>query len=307
MSSITKEEAKGRYNPETAQFDPVPQKLASGGVPPVTKLVGEAPSEATIPPLAPGAFHTVPSNIVPVQPPAPAAPAQPKPQLLSGGKVQAIVPTSIEEAMRLAKAVAFAGWAPKSYLKDPKNADAGYDEYKIMLGILHGMELGLTPLAALSSIAVINGAPSVWGDGALAIVLASGHVGNLTESPILNSEGVAIGYSCSAERKGVLSVFTHSFTMADAQAAGLSTKSGPWQNYPIRMCQMRARAWTLRAAFADVLRGLSIAEEVQDIPAEPAAPERAVLRPGATAKSALDDFDGKPATQKETNGHNSNS
>lgn len=41
-------------------------------------------------------------------------------------------------------------------------------------------------------------------------------------------------------------------------------KSGPWQQYPKRMLQMRARGFALRDKFADVLGGLISAEEARD-------------------------------------------
>lgn len=48
----------------------------------------------------------------------------------------------------------------------------------------------------------------------------------------------------------------------------------PWYRYPKRMLQMRARSWALRDSCADILRGLSIREEVEDMPqaADEAAP-----------------------------------
>ncbi len=55
-----------------------------------------------------------------------------------------------------------------------------------------------------------------------------------------------------------------SFSMDDAKRAGLAGKKGPWQDYPRRMRQMRARSFALRDAFADALRGLSVREEVMD-------------------------------------------
>jgi len=58
------------------------------------------------------------------------------------------------------------------------------------------------------------------------------------------------------------------FSMADAARAGLKGKSGPWQQYPQRMLQMRARGFALRDAFPDVLRGLISAEVAMDIPFE---------------------------------------
>jgi hypothetical protein len=52
--------------------------------------------------------------------------------------------------------------------------------------------------------------------------------------------------------------------MAMAEQARLTRKEGPWRSYPQRMLKMRARSWTLRDGFADVLRGLHIREEVDD-------------------------------------------
>jgi hypothetical protein len=220
--------------------------------------------------------------------------------LTAGNAVAAIVPGSIEEVFRLAKAIAAAGWAPKSYLIDTRNAGAGYDESKITVGIIHGLELGLTPIAALQSIAVINGSPSVWGDGALAIVQASGLLEDMREEPIDEGKGV-VGYRCTMRRRGVKTEFAQTFTLADADRAGLLGKAGPWQQYRNRMLQMRARAWVLRAGFADVLRGLSIAEEQMDIidvtPSE-AAPVAAIEPPRKrkSAKAALDAFASRPTT-----------
>src|SRR3546814_17968193 len=54
--------------------------------------------------------------------------------------------------------------------------------------------------------------------------------------------------------------------MDDAKKAGRAGKQGPWSQYPQRMLQMRARAWAMRDGFADVLKGIGIAEEVRDFP-----------------------------------------
>jgi hypothetical protein len=84
--------------------------------------------------------------------------------------------------------------------------------------------------------------------------------------------------------------------MAMAEQARLTQKEGPWQSYPQRMLKMRARSWTIRDGFADVLRGLHIREEVddfietrglspalvkrvQDMPSAVPRPRRTVLEP----------------------------
>ena len=184
--------------------------------------------------------------------------AAPKPALTTGRGLGAIIPQDVDQAYRLANIIATADMAPKSY---------GRDANKIMVAIMHGMEVGLTPLAALQSIAVINGSPAIWGDGALALVQGSGLLADIAES--IEGEGDARFAECSARRVGRDTPIVRTFSVADAKKAGLWGKSGPWQTYPERMMQMRARSWTLRDGFADVLRGLGVVEERQDMPVRP--------------------------------------
>jgi hypothetical protein len=215
-----------------------------------------------------------------------------RPTLQSGGMVRAIVPSSIDEVVRLSKYIAKAGWCPKGYLVDPKNASSGFDEAKITLGIMHGLEVGLTPIAALQSIAVINGTPALFGDGMLALVQKSGLLEDYAETA-MEAGGKFVGYKVFAKRKHMTTPFEASFTLDDAAKAKLTGKLGPWSEYPKRMCMWRARAWALRAGFADVLRGLHSAEEVLDmvpVSAQPPAPSK----PPRSAVGALDAFAGAP-------------
>ncbi len=172
-----------------------------------------------------------------------------KAQVNSGNKLAAFVPTSIDEAWRLAGAIASSGMTPKAY---------GNDQNKVMVGIIAGAEVGLTPFAALQSIAVINGNPSLWGDGALALVQASGLLEDMEET----DDGHTA--TCRLNRAGRATPIVRSFSMDDAKKAGLAGKAGPWTQYTARMRQMRARAFAMRDGFSDVLKGLHIAEEVRD-------------------------------------------
>ncbi len=72
---------------------------------------------------------------------------------------------------------------------------------------------------------------------------------------------------CVAKRKGRKPVIAK-FSVEDAKRAGLWGKQGPWQAYPKRMMQMRARGFALRDAFPDALKGLITVEEAQDFPPE---------------------------------------
>jgi hypothetical protein len=93
----------------------------------------------------------------------PAVP-EPRPDLVAGARPTAIVPKSLDEAYRLAKAIVMSGTAPKG-VSTPEAC---------MIAIMHGLEIGLAPLTALQRISVINGRPTLWGDGAMSLVRGSG-------------------------------------------------------------------------------------------------------------------------------------
>lgn len=182
------------------------------------------------------------------------------PSLVAGGKAAAIIPQTFDDCYRMGKLLAASGLVPNEFKEKPEACT---------VAIMQGMEVGLSPIAALQSIAVINGRPSIWGDGALAIVRASG----LLESFEERHEGeTAI---CTAKRRGENGVIVRRFSHSDAEKAGLARKPGPWTQYPARMRQMRARAWCLRDGFADVLKGLQVAEEQNDIPMRDVTPSAA--------------------------------
>lgn len=176
-----------------------------------------------------------------------------KPPLVAGGGaggITPIVPRTLEEAYRLAQAIAAADMAPKAYARDAN---------RIMVGILHGLEVGLTPMAALQSIAVINGMPTIFGDGMLGIVRASGLLESFHES--IEGKDRARVAVCRVKRRGEPEPIERRFSWAQAELAGLDKKPGPWSQYPDRMFSMRARSWALRDGFADVLRGLSTPDD----------------------------------------------
>lgn len=165
-----------------------------------------------------------------------------------------LTPTSIDEALRLADMLAKASLVPKDYQGNPANC---------LIAMQWGMEIGLQPLQAMQNIAVINGRPSIWGDAMIALVRGSGLLESIQET----IDGETMVAECTVTRKGEQPV-SREFSLEDAKRAGLAGKQGPWQQYPKRMLQMRARAWALRDVFPDVLRGVAMAEEAMDKPAE---------------------------------------
>ena len=172
--------------------------------------------------------------------------------VLASARQIGLTPQSIDEAIRMAEIMSKANIVPKDYQGNPAN---------ILVAIQWGAEIGLPPLQAMQNIAVINGRPSVWGDAVIALVRGSGLLESIQED-ISDSSA-----TCTVKRRGE-GATARTFTMDDAKKAGLAGKQGPWSQYPKRMLQMRARAWALRDVFPDILRGVFVAEEAQDMPEE---------------------------------------
>lgn len=161
-------------------------------------------------------------------------------------------PQTFEQAMKFSQMLADSELVPKDFRGKPGNC---------LIAMQWGSELGLKPLQALSNIAVVNGRAALWGDAVIALVRSSPLCEYVQES----DDGHTA--TCRAKRRGEPEQVV-TFSMDDAKQAGLAGKQGPWMQYPKRMRQMRARAFALRDVFPDVLRGMPVAEEVQDMPTE---------------------------------------
>lgn len=179
------------------------------------------------------------------------------------GEGMALAPKNFEQALQFARMLAETDFVPKEFINKPG---------AVLAAIQYGAELGLTPMAALQSIAIVNGRPSLWGDGALAILKSNRACEWVHELP--PDEAIRCGYGeCTIKRKGDPEVVTRRFTKEMAEQAGLwggksqdpaKKKYEPWYLYPGRMLQMRARSWAMRDAIPEAFRGIQIREEVLD-------------------------------------------
>jgi len=165
-------------------------------------------------------------------------------------------PTSLAEAMEFSKLIANSNFVPMEYRGKPGD---------ILVCLQMGAEIGLSPLSALQSISVINGKPSVWGDGAIALVQASGLL--LDHEEDVEGEGDERFGWCRMVRKGRATPYLKRFSIADAKRAGLWGRN-VWKGYPDVMLVARARSACMRAAFPDVLKGVITREEAADYPPE---------------------------------------
>ena len=167
---------------------------------------------------------------------------------------------SLTEAMEVAEFFAKSDLVPKDYKNKPGN---------IVVAWQKGFEVGLMPQQSLETIAVINGRACIWGDGLIALV---------KRSPIeewtnewMEGEGESMVAFCETKRKDQTKTVKRSFSVEDAKKANLWGKN-TWATYPKRMLQMRARGFSLRDAYPEVLNGLQLAEEMLD--AQYVAPSR---------------------------------
>ncbi len=153
---------------------------------------------------------------------------------------------------RFATAVTAAKMAPKSL--DTKE--------KVFIALQMGAEVGLTPMQSLKNIAVIHNSPSMWGDALVALVRRSPACEWIDEK--WDGNGETRKAIVTGKRTGDVKECRREFGYQDAKRAGLLSNA-TYKNYPDRMFQNRARAWMLRDLFADLLMGLDVAEEMQDL------------------------------------------
>lgn len=171
-------------------------------------------------------------------------------------------PRTFEDYWNICSQMASSDLVPLDYKGKPAN---------IMIAMEYGASIGIPNIQAPQVIAVINGRPSLWGDGFLGVIQTcpayEWHQEDFDEK---KQE-----WTCKIKRKGNPKPFVGTFGKKDAETIMVNTKNGkiplikkpgPWSDgYWKRMCQMRARGFAGRDGFSDWLRGIVPAEEAQDM------------------------------------------
>lgn len=124
----------------------------------------------------------------------------------------------------------------------------------IAIAVAMGNEIGLHWTHALQSIAVINGRPSIWGDGALAVVMVHGAFEWIDENECDDTKGVT-----TIKRRG-MPPRRYEFTLEMARTAGLLGKD-TYKGHIGRMLQRRSRARCMVDTFPDALKGIAMADD----------------------------------------------
>lgn len=180
--------------------------------------------------------------------PAPATAMVPRMDVLAPAPAEwerQLEPRSMKEATTLAK-----------FMFDSGLFSAYGTPQAVMSTILAGRELGLTAMASLRAIHVVEGRPTLSADLIRALVMRSGK---------------ARFFRCT-ERTSTRATFETqrdddpplalTFTIEDAQMAGLVKDKSGWVKSPADMLVARASAKLARLVYPDVVHGLYLADEI---------------------------------------------
>lgn len=167
---------------------------------------------------------------------------------------QTLAFNGFDSILKFATTVSKTNLVPKTYKDKPEDA---------AVAIVYGMEIGLPPLASLQNIAVVNGMPTVWGDAQLSIVQSSGAYEWHKTSYSGSLEDETLNAKFEVKRKDMSQSVVKEFSIKDAKAANLWGKGGTWKTHPKQMLGYKARAFALREAFADILKGIHSKEEME--------------------------------------------
>lgn len=218
-------------------------------------------------------------------------------------------------------------WRFSGILKASNLCPKDMGQEALFIAIQMGLEIGLSPMQAIQSTAVINGRPSIYGDAALGLIRATGLIQEYDEcecdseidvlfrklclstdeqeqrelqvaiaqgQATMDANAPDYGVTVFSWRKGHKPHFGR-FTVEDATIAGLWGKAGPWKQYPSRMLKWRARGFILRDDYGDVLKGLRTVEEERDMDPIDVTPQKLEALPAGR----LD----LKATKPTKNGH----
>lgn len=167
------------------------------------------------------------------------------------------------EAFKIAQSLVKTSFVPAAMRNKPEEATAA---------ILTGAEVGLSPMAALRSIDIIQGTPAMRAVTMRGLVQAQGHEIWIDGDPT-PSRAVVCG-----RRKDSEKVHKSVWTIERAKQLGLASKDN-WQKQPQAMLVARATSEVCRLTASDVLLGLPYSiEEIADLddsPSEVAKPKTA--------------------------------
>ena len=180
-------------------------------------------------------------------------------------------PQNLNEAMTLATTIAPSALLP-AHLRG-KPAD-------LLITVMTGRELGLSPMQAIRGMYVVNGKAAISADMMVALCARQRSICRY----FMVRESTAERATYETHREGHPEPTRITFTMGEASKAGLLSNA-TWAKYPAAMLRARAASALARAVYPDLLAGVYEDGEAQEIAArEPAVrppPVRGVIKDDA--------------------------
>lgn len=191
----------------------------------------------------------------------------PKQERLLAKKGFSFLPTTWTELYSYAKEISQTDFVPKTMTGKPGAVLAAWQT---------GQEVGLPPMAALSSITIINGRPSIHSDGYWALITSHPLCEWFKETP--PDDALKQGYGeCTIKRLGNPHPVVRRFSMDEAKTAGLIGKDN-WKNYPGDMLQNRARHRAGSDAIPEATQGILPADIARDLEPRDVTPQTEPLK-----------------------------
>ncbi len=119
------------------------------------------------------------------------------------------------------------------------------------------------PITALSEVMEVNGKVGFWGRTKLGIVLKSGVC-----EYIIPTEQTDKKCTVETQRKGWPKPVTITYTIDQAEKAGLLARSDAWKKHPSDMLYWRAVSRIISQVYPDVIQGFATVEEEEERPQE---------------------------------------
>jgi hypothetical protein len=162
-------------------------------------------------------------------------------------------------AASIAVSLAKTSFVPASLRSDDRDRGAEITAAQITAAILAGQELGLSPMSALRSIDIIEGAPALRAVAMRGLVQSKGH--DIWPGPTSATRVVMFG-----KRKGTDNVVEREWTIERARSMGITTnRKGEtkqnWTRQPENMLIARGTSEMCRLIAADVLLGMPYSVE----------------------------------------------
>ena len=173
-----------------------------------------------------------------------------------------IAHTSLTERKEYSEALAASDLLPKQYRNAPAN---------VLVALEYGNALGLSPMAAIQGIHVVEGKPTASAQLIGALVRNAGH-----RLRVQGDETHAV--ATIIRRDDPEFEFRAEWTIERAKQANLATK-GVWKQYPAAMLKARAITEVARDACPEVLSGVAYTAEELDNYSAPKRVDTARLTP----------------------------